>query len=159
MHKDSHWTWTIGCAAAPGALLGIALIALIAMPVLNGTAFLLADVVANWLFVLMITALLFAPAIAVTVYGAERFERYPRAARVIATIGLVWIAVLYVVIVVVGFRDTAPIPPSVSETRWAPQLTVAEASIFAAPFLFLTLANAYALLLLWKRPVPGPLAS
>ena len=148
MHNDSVWTWTIGSAAAPVGLLGVALVG---MPILNGTGFAIADIIANWLFVLMISALLFVPAIALTVYGAERLERYPRAARILATIGLVGMSLLYIYIVVVGFQDTAPIPPSLSETRWAPQLTVGEAAVFAAPFMILTMGNAYTISLLWSR--------
>ncbi|CAM3108054.1 hypothetical protein RHDE110596_16950 [Prescottella defluvii] len=152
MHNDGPWTWTIGSAAAPVGLLGVTLVG---MPVLNGTGFAIADVVANWLFVLAISALLFVPAIALTLYGAERLERYPRAARIFATVGLVWMSLLYIYIVVVGFQDTAPIPPGLSETRWAPQLTVGEAAVFAAPFMVLTMSNAYALSLLWRRRSAG----
>ncbi|WP_064078151.1 hypothetical protein [Prescottella equi] len=147
MRNDSR-TWTIGSAAAPVGLLGVALIG---MPILNGTGYAIADIIANWLFVLMISALLFIPAIALTAYGAEHLEQHPRAARILATIGLVWMSLLYIYIVILGFQDAAPIPPSLSDPRWAPRLTISETAAFAAPFIALTIGNAYTLTLLWNR--------
>ncbi|BCN79027.1 hypothetical protein GS462_23770 [Rhodococcus hoagii] len=148
MRNDSQWTWTIGSAAAPVGLLGVALIGML---ILNGTGHAIADIIANWLFVLMISALLFIPAIALTVYGAEHLERHPRAGRIIATIGLVGMSLLYIFIVILGFQDAVPISPSLSDPRWAPRLTIGETAAFAAPFITLTMGNAYTLSLLWSE--------
>lgn len=74
----------------------------------------------------MISALLFIPAIALTAYCAVP-QRYPRcAARILATIGLIWTSLPYIDLGVAGFQDT--IPPSLNETRWAPGPAFGEAA-------------------------------
>ncbi|MCC3321896.1 hypothetical protein [Gordonia bronchialis] len=107
------------------------------------------DVTATWAVGMAFGLIFYLPGIGVTIIGGSAVDQVPRTARIAATVGILWMSVVWVVAVADTARMTFdPLPRD--EYSWTARLSTPELVVFAVPFGLMLLVNGWYLWTLWR---------
>lgn len=104
----------------------------------------------NWAVLMVLGAIFYGPGIAIVLVGNGATPQMPRAGRVVATIGLIWLSLVWILLVWGTAADTLSSRDDM-QPSWTARLSAVEFAFFVTPFVLLVVANGRAAWLLWRR--------